>query len=177
MNCPTCGAANDPDARFCAECGTPLENQDIEATISGQLIQPDEEDATVVSTLKDLAAQDKTLAVDQAQVADALAEAESEVVPPGPSSPPPLESPAEPVDVEPVTPPPDRPESASPPPAAAQNGDSKKKTWLIIGIIAALAILLCCCCSLVIGGVLGNPDTVQNIMQGLSSLPIPVFMA
>lgn len=24
MNCPNCGLANDPNARFCANCGTPL---------------------------------------------------------------------------------------------------------------------------------------------------------
>ena len=77
MNCPTCGAENDADAHFCAECGTPLENQDIETTIAGQTFTVADNDMTIISTSDQLAVeQAKTVSVDHSQVADALVEAE-----------------------------------------------------------------------------------------------------
>ena len=39
MNCPNCGAANEPDARFCAECGAPLKGPAGEEDI---IIKPEQ---------------------------------------------------------------------------------------------------------------------------------------
>ena len=79
MNCPTCGAQNDVDARFCAECGTPLENPDIEATIVGQKFDlPDDldNDMTIMSTPSRLAEEAKTVSVGQDELADAFDKAD-----------------------------------------------------------------------------------------------------
>jgi hypothetical protein len=182
MNCPTCGAANDADARFCAECGTPLENQDIEATMVGQVIEPADNDMTIMSTAKDLAAEAKTMSVDEAEVANFLADTEAET-PPAPSTPPPLTPPDPPAAQVPESDfkgalLPDEPveelvsDPSPPPPSAGTGGGggNRKTIMIIVGAVLFFALVLCCCCSMAIGGALNDPD-VQDILQDLSSLP------
>jgi hypothetical protein len=90
MNCPTCGAPNDADARFCAECGTPLENPDNEATIIGQRFNIKAElglsDEDLFPGADDSASEAKTVAVDQGQLAEALQDVGLENAPDEPSS-------------------------------------------------------------------------------------------
>lgn len=172
MNCPTCGAPNDVDARFCAECGTPLDKQDIDATISGQIIEPFDNDATIMSRPEDLLALEKTLAVGQAQIADVLKEITPETPPvlaeEKPSPLPRLPEAVAPPDVPAAT-----HDAKSTPPAAG--GRSKKTLWMIIGGIVVLLALLCCCCSVAIGGVLGDPSIQDSIMEGLGALSLPAL--
>ena len=48
MNCPTCGAENEADAHFCAECGAPLETQDSAPV--------EDDDLTIMSTVSEVSA-------------------------------------------------------------------------------------------------------------------------
>ncbi len=165
MNCPTCGAPNDADARFCAECGTPLDGpEDIDATMAGHVFRPAEDDMTILSRPEDLIAQEKTLAVDQAQIADVLSGAESEepTEPPMPK----LPEAVIPSEVE------DAADVSEIAPPAAGGGRDKRKTWMIIGGVVLLLVILCCCCSVVIGAALGDPDVQREIEGIFSSLPL-----
>lgn len=177
MNCPTCGAENEADAHFCAECGTPLENQDIETTIAGQAFVEDDSDMTIMSTPGQLAAeQAKTVSVDHSEVADVMGQegAESEPPPSVESEPPPIAS---------TPPPPPPPVSA--PPADDGDGDGpvvgevvsddkggSNKTMMIVGIIVGVLLLCCCCCSVGTGASLGSdPEIMEDIIRELSFVP------
>ncbi|MBN1991787.1 MAG: zinc ribbon domain-containing protein [Anaerolineae bacterium] len=85
MNCPTCGAANEPEARFCAECGAPLESQTDRPV--------EDDDRTILSTVSQISEEAKTVAVTQEDIAELEADLEqageykSEPPSPPPASP------------------------------------------------------------------------------------------
>ena len=182
MNCPTCGAANEADAHFCAECGTPLENQDIEATIAGQVLVDPDNDMTIMSTPEQLAAeQAKTVTVDHSDVVEAVAATEVEE-----NAPSGIETEPPPPPPPPASPPPPPPVDSSPPPASDGGSDvppvatdiasddegGSNKTMMIVGIIVAVLLLCCCCCSLGAGASLGSdPELMEDIIRELSFVP------
>jgi len=161
MNCPNCGAENDADAHFCAECGTPLENQDIEATIAGQNLRDADNDATVFAGPDAIAVEDeKTVSVDQAMLANALANEAASASQPETS--PPSAPPADSTGGAGAG-------GASPGDDAGDNNN--RKMWIIVGVITLL--ILCCCCifSIALGSILRSyPGIFENI-NDLSSLP------
>ncbi len=182
MNCPSCGTNNDVDARFCEACGTPLENQDSEATVIGILpgIDDNDNDMTILSNPGDFEAEAKTMRVDEAMLAAAAAEADKAAV----SEPP----------TPPVSPtPPPTPSSPSPPSGGepldgggfsggdvppqhidtTTSGGNKNRMLIIIGVIL-LTLICCCCCPLVFGGGLGfsDPDAIEDLIRELSMLPV-----
>lgn len=190
MNCPTCGAQNDADARFCGECGTPLENPDVEATIIGQKFEmPDDfdsdsfdNDMTIMSTSARLVEEAKTMAVDQEAMAAAMEEPDT----PEPS----LTDSARAAMLPPSPPEADEPVSAgtggrvppdstgeppsTPPPvtaAAAESGGKSKKILMTVGGIILFIVILCCCCSMaMVGSLLSDPNALEDIMRELGSL-------
>lgn len=183
MNCPTCGAQNDADARFCAECGTPLENPDIEATIVGQKFEiPDDfdsadNDMTIMSTSARLVEEAKTLAVDQEAMAAAMDEAPSAgasltdsaraaMLPP---SPPEADEPdATDFSGPSAMKPPSTPSAGSD--AGAKGGNSKKILMTVGGVILFIVILCCCCSMAMVGSVLSDPNALEDIMRELGSI-------
>jgi cobalamin biosynthesis Mg chelatase CobN len=159
MHCPNCGAENDAEARFCAECGAPLEDQtDIEATVAGRVFEEAGDDMTIMSTASEVAEQAKTVTVDQSQLAAVAEEADtaSTTEPEPEPSPPPASS---------------APPAASTGPIDTGEGagdESKKRLMIIIGIIVVL-FLCCCCCSLAIGGAIGSdPDAFEDLMREIT---------
>jgi len=173
MNCPTCGAENEADAHFCAECGTPLENQDIEATIAGQIFVEPDNDMTIMSTPEQLAAeQAKTVAVDHSQVSDMLSAAEDEEqdsTPPDIEVEPPAAPPSTPIDV-PLA----NDGGGDGPVAGETESDNKKggsnKTLMIVGIVV-LVLLLCCCCSSFGVGVMAALEDPNMLEDFISFIP------
>ncbi len=180
MNCPNCGAKNDADARFCEECGAPLENQDIEATMVGQnLSDVADSDQTIMPSPEELAAEEaKTVTVDYAKLVEAAAAESNDPAP----SPPPVPEAA------PPPPPPD----PSPPssgdgdsgsiagggdaggdgetPAAAGGGQSRKM-WILIGVVVLVLLCICCCCSVPIGSCMADPNSCEDIIRELTAIP------
>jgi hypothetical protein len=148
MNCPNCGAENDAEARFCAECGTPLEPQNTKATDEDQPFVDAE--VTMMSSRSEIAAQLKTMTVDQAQMAAAAEESGTG-------------SPAEPEPIPP--PPPIRPPSQ--PSTSGSGGQNRKMLYIIIGVIVVL--ILCCCCSSILFGIVFAED-IQDALDELSGL-------
>ena len=132
MNCPTCGAENEADARFCAECGTPLEGQADQALA-------EDDDRTIMSSVSEISEEAKTVAVTQEDVADLATELETEQAEAEPESPPP-----------------------PPVPPAGGNGSGSEGLMSQRNIIIAIAVLLvlcCCCCAIAtIVGILSNED-------------------
>jgi hypothetical protein len=152
MNCPNCGAENDADARFCAECGAPLDHSEAEAPVTGSSFDmPADSDATIMSTREELAAQERTLRVDQAQLAAAMEDN--------------AYSPSEPV----VPPPP-----VDIPPRQGNNGgpDNRNRTiWIIVGVI--IVLMLCCCCASIIAGGIFAED-IERMLGMLNWLTVYV---
>lgn len=175
MNCPTCGAHNEADAQFCAECGTPLQSTEIDTPISGEIIdmptEPDN-DATILSGADDLAAQIRAATAESEAAEAGTPEPVSEPEPPV-ETPPPL-PPSQP-ETPAVEPPVQEFSGSAPLPAAppsAKSGGSNKKLLIVGGVALAFA-LLCCCCALLIGGVLGSdPNMVEDILREISGLPL-----
>ena len=168
MNCPNCGAKNEAEARFCAECGTPLDDVVVESAKVEQAFDETSED---ISTSSEAAAEAKTLAVDQASVVATTEEVNStETVDDGDSS--------------------STPESSPPPPAPADagggdhnggmdlgggDGDSggSNRTLIIIGVVVLALVLLCCCCSVLIGAAIGSdPGAIEDLIEEIALLPI-----
>ncbi len=175
MNCPTCGAENEADAHFCAECGTPLENQDIEATIAGQILIDADNDMTIMSTPEQLAAeQAKTVAVDHSQVADMLPpeeDGDKDSIPSGVEVEPPLPPPSAPVDVPPAA---DDGGDGGPVVGAVVSDDDKggsNKTMIIVGVVVAVLLLCCCCSSFGVGvlAALEDPDLLEDFISFVPS--------
>lgn len=159
MNCPTCGAENDADARFCAECGSSLENQAVEAAKAEQAFEEAADpDMTIMSMPDDLASEAKTVAVDQDQVNAAVEEAST-----------PSAAEVETGTLEPATPGVEGGGgSHQQTPLGGDESGGNRRMWIIIGVVAVV-ILLCCCCSLAVGGVLGSdPGTLEDIIEELS---------
>lgn len=168
MNCPNCGAANDADARFCAECGTPLENQDNEATIVGHSLKDIDDDAPVLASPDQIAAEDeKTVTVDQATLNNA--QADQSPSPPQPEA----AAPSPP----PVTPASGGMDQGGTSVVGDTGGDSKRTMWIIVAII--VVVILCCCCfSIGIGGAIGSdPGVIEDIIDELSWLPLHLPLA
>lgn len=186
-NCPVCGAENEVDARFCAECGAPLDDEDNEATMVGRVgvfPGPEEEedvsDRTIMSTSFKSLEEAETMSLDQAQVTAAQMEA----------TPPELSSFFEDdTDIPPVSPPPPPPErpvvEVPPPPTGFVSGGpapvepgGRKTNWpMIAGITIAVLLLCCCCCSLLVGSsVASDPDTMDDILRELGAFA-PHFLA
>ncbi|MEM7345740.1 MAG: zinc ribbon domain-containing protein [Chloroflexota bacterium] len=117
MNCPNCGAENEADARFCGECGAPLE------TYVPPLLDDDDEDATILSTVDRIAEEAKTVNVNQEEIA-AAAEAEAEVIE--------VEKPEEPV-------------FASQDNSSSAAGGLFTQRNIIIAVV--VLIVLCCICT------------------------------
>ena len=137
MNCPTCGAENEGDARFCAECGAPLEGQVDQAVA-------EDEDRTILSTVSEISEEAKTVAVTQEDVADLAAEMEAEEAEfePEPSSPPPG------------------------PPAGGNGGDGEgimNQRNIIIAVVVLLVLCCCCCAIAVIAGVSSGEIDIDNL--------------
>lgn len=159
MHCQNCGAENDPDARFCAECGAPLESQ-----ISTQPmdLDDDENDHTILSmpapTLEsavDTAADDDGDGGDDDDnnIDDDATEVVTDPEPEPPSEPEPVVT----------TPPSDVPTGAQ-----SSGGGLFTQRNIIIAIIV-LVVLCCCCFVFSIGlGRLISSDTFEEIQRQLS---------
>lgn len=176
-NCPVCGAENEAEARFCAECGAPLADDDNEATMVGRVKvfpgpeEEDESERTILSNFFKSTEEAETLTVDQAEIMAARAETPSQAPAPPPARPE--------VDIPPVSAPPpfERPVVEVPPVSSGSGAgnlppagtDGRKNNWpMIIGITLGVLLLCCCCCSLLVGGsVASDPDTMDDLMREL----------
>lgn len=191
MNCPNCGAHNDADARFCGECGNPLENPDVEATIIGQKFEMpddldfDDNDMTIMSSSARLAEEAKTLAVDQ----EAIAAAGTDFTRPDEPEPlPSLTDSARAAMLPPSPPSVEEPSgvgrdpaaagagvsSNEPPPAVGgtgTGGGNTKKILMTVGGILLFIVILCCCCSMaMVASVLSDPNAIEDILREVGSL-------
>lgn len=138
MICPKCGADNEAGARFCEECGAPLDNP---VDLPPPLESADEDDRTILSSLSRLAEEAKTVSVTQEQLAEAEAAAST----------------------------PFRPEPPPPPPLSSSGGSSDsgqgwmtQRNMIIIGVVIVV-LLLCCCCSVIVGGIMANPEIMDEL--------------
>ncbi|MBE7552207.1 MAG: zinc ribbon domain-containing protein [Anaerolineales bacterium] len=158
MNCPNCGAENEVGARFCVECGAPLETQ-LNLPDRPPEADEDDSDRTIMSSMSRIAEEAKTMAVTQDQLAAAEAEAASSF---------------------------DRPPEPEPipvPPSAAGSGSSgggaqgfMTQRNIIIAVIVIL-LLCCCCCALGVGASVGSdPDAFEDLIRELSSLSLQLWI-
>ena len=123
MNCPNCGAENEAEARFCAECGTPLEGPANE-------VVAEDDDRTIMSSVKQISEEAKTVSVSQADLADLNADIAQ----------------AEDAEFETETPAPPSGESTG---GSSQGGGVFTQRNIIIAVVVLL--ILCCCCALLAG--------------------------
>ena len=173
MNCSNCGAENDVDAHFCAECGTPLDNVAVETAKAEHVFSDTDEDATIMSAPGEIAMEAKTLAVGQTNMVADVEDANN----------------AEEVDDDSSSSEPESPPSSSgASPADAGSGDQdgdgmdhgggggdgqkgSNRTMIIVGAIV-LVLFLCCCCSVLVGGVVGSdPDMIEDLIEKIAMLP------
>jgi hypothetical protein len=148
MNCPTCGAENEADARFCAECGAPLESQ-ASAPV-------EDDDLTIMSTVSEVSEQAKTVSVTQEDVANLAAEmdqAEEAEFEPENSSPP--------LTGEVIT------DNAG--------GKSNTQRYLIIGVLIFLVLCCCCCVLASIAAAVSNED-IGNLFSYLLFSTVEPFV-
>ena len=168
MNCPNCGAANDEEARFCAECGTPLEDQiDDEAAMAGELIIDEESDRTIPAFNRQVPERARTVMMTQDDMAVAVETASTIGVQAAAMSEEDFEpefSEAPPGDVYPGG-------------EAGAGGGNQQRTLIIIGVVAALLLCCCCFCAISIGSVLGSdPELIEDIIRELSWRPLDLFV-
>lgn len=174
MNCSNCGAKNDVEARFCAECGTPLDDVVVETAKVERVFEKTSEEATIISTTGKVTGDVKTLTVDHAKVVASVDDTDN----------------TEEVDDNDAS---SGPEDTSPPPSVPalagnggdQNGNrmdlggggdegrgGSNRTWIIVGVIVLVVLVLCCCCSVLIGGWIGsNPDAIDDLIREITMLP------
>jgi hypothetical protein len=133
MNCPNCGAENEADARFCAECGASLEDQ------ADQPVAEDD-DRTILASRSEISDEAQTVAVSQEDVANLAAEEVEE---------------AEEAEFETEAPP---APSGSPAGESVDRGNNTQR-YIIIAVVVLL-VLCCCCCllAIVIGAASGEID-------------------
>jgi hypothetical protein len=155
MNCPNCGAENEPEVRFCVECGTPLESQAVPLSIEDD----DANDRTILSSMPLVAEEAKTVAVSSDDVLSAVGEPD--------------------IVVESFS---DRPAVEESGPAygsvdaAPLGGDvapPKKRNYLLIAIVAF--IVLCCCCGASAIGFMAASGALEEIMYELGVM-LPVII-
>ena len=177
MNCPACGAPNEADAQFCAECGSLLENNEIEATIAGQKWPVDSESvgsaadepavASQSDVSSDLPAETETETIDQAASPPAVPESDDQ----------PEELLAVPVEDQPTIP--ESPEIVEPlaeplpkETPADVDGAGGRKGRFIMGGVVLLFIIICCCCSVFAGAIIGvlTSESGQEILRDLSAI-------
>lgn len=157
MNCPNCGAENEVGARFCVECGAPLETQLDLPDRPPEVDDEDQDDRTILSSVSRIAEEAKTMAVTQDQLAAAEAEAAST-----------FESGPE-LDQTPIL-----PAGAN---RGGQSGGGLMSQRNIIIAVVVILLLLCCCCALSIGAILGsNPDAIEDLIGQLRVLPFDMFL-
>jgi hypothetical protein len=139
---------NDADARFCAECGAPLENEAVEAAKAGQAFVEADEDQTILSAPGEIASEAKTLAVDQVEISAGL----DDSVSPLPSEPKPSPPPTD--DVPPRREIAGGGDDAGSGDAGGASGGSGGRfgSPMLISIVAIAVLGLCCCCCSVIAG-------------------------
>lgn len=144
MKCPNCGAENEAGARFCVDCGAPLENP-IDLPPAPPEFNEDDTDRTILSSAGRIAEEAKTVAVTQDQLAAAEAEAAS------------FNSASS---------------FGSTPSSAGGSGGGgfwTQRNIIIIAVVAVVLLLLCCCCSVLIGVISADPEIFDNL--GLRVLP------
>lgn len=167
MNCPNCGAENEAGARFCVECGAPLETQ---VNLPSQPPEMDDmdNDQTIMSSFGRLAEEAKTVAVTQEQLAAAEAEVGSA-----------FERGPEP---EPIPP--------TPRPIGGSGGDGGSggsfggsngggQNWMSRrNIIIAIVVLvvLCCCCSSLIGISVALSEDFEDLLETSLLTALPFFV-
>ena len=145
QHCPNCGAENDADAQFCAECGTPLDvqvssdmadnDQTILSTnISAEIVEGQKTEIFKHDSDNDGDDDDETVVISQEDIVEAITDDEPEIVSPSP-------------------------ETAS---ASSGGGGIMDQPWMtqrnmIIGGVILLALLCCCCSATLIGLVALGP--------------------
>lgn len=152
INCPTCGATNSINDRFCGECGSPLDGEN-EATIISQRPIVDDDDDNDNRTMMSMPAsipddEAQTLAVSQAELQAALGSEGGNFDPP-------------------------------PPPPSGDDGSSQESGNNLFSqrniIIAVVVLLLICCCCALLGGVLSilaNEGLMEEIQRELGLLTL-----
>ena len=154
MNCPNCGAENETDARFCAECATPLDEQpEAESTP----VEEAGQDQTILSSGPLVADDATTVVATQDDEMTAAAELEVEV-----ETPPPAE--------------PELPPAGTPPKGdsgSSGQGLANQRNLIIIAVV--VLVLLCCCCLTL--GLLGAAfsDVFRDIMYEFGMRSTPLF--
>jgi hypothetical protein len=164
MNCSVCGAENEADARFCAECGAQLEphlQQGLEATLAGRPGDDDfDNEATILSPRPEIEAQLRNLSIEPVEP-DEISMPEDDMRSALEPEPPLMAA----NDDLPMAEPEDEPEVDHPPPPQA--GDNSRKILIIVGLILAVLILCCCCLSLVVGGLIGSDPQLLDEFNNL----------
>lgn len=148
MNCPNCGAENEAGARFCVECGAPLESP-VDLPPAPPEFDEGDTDRTILSSASRIAEEAKTVAVTQDQLAAAEATFSNSA-----SS-----------------------FNSTPSSAGGAGGFSSsggggfwtQRNIIIIAVVAGVLLLLCCCCSVLIGVISADPEILDNL--GLRLLP------
>lgn len=154
MNCPNCGAENEAGARFCVECGAPLETQ-LNLPDRPPEADDNDSDRTILSSMSRMAEEAKTMAVTQDQLAAAEAEVNSS-----------FNQPPEPESIP------------MPPPATASSSSSGGLQGLMtqrnIIIAVVIIVLLCSCCCVL--GAIASIASNEDLMRDLSLLPLSLLV-
>ena len=169
MNCPNCGAENEAGARFCVECGAPLETQ-VNLPARPPEASDMDDARTIMSSVSRLAEEAKTVAVTQDQLAAAEAEATSA-----------FERGPEPEAISPVLPPITASSGGGGGGIGSSGGVGGGQSWMsqrnIIIAVVVLLVLCCCCCALSVGASIGSdPDAFEDLMRELGSLPLRLWV-
>ena len=180
MNCPACGAPNETDAQFCAECGSPLENNETEATIAGQKwsIDPESADPGIDEPVTVSEADENTGDLPVVPESTVVGQFPSPTTPPEPDDQPDEPSPSS---IEDEAELPESPETAEPEAEVSPkevspgaNGGSSRKVGFIVGVVALLFIIICCCCSVFVGAMFGllTSELGQEILRELGAISV-----
>lgn len=165
MNCPNCGAENEAGARFCVECGAPLETQ---VNLPSQPPEMDDrdDDRTIMSSFGRLAEEAKTVAVTQEQLSAAEAEVASA-----------FERGPEP-EVIPPTPRPIGGSGGDGGSFGGGNGGGGQNWMSRRNIIIAIVVLvvLCCCCSGLVGISVALSGEFDQYLETSLLTAIPFFV-